>query len=191
MLSAESPKTIPWFVSDVVPEDFTGLLDSLQDPDFFADGDKSSRDVLNAIVPRWRDHITTGKWKLSVPFDLPLGQDVSLDDEKQIPASWWTNPLPYWDIANRSKNDANSRKLYDHLCKSDLTIWKGDLNYRRLTGDLCWDSTTPFSTAVGALAGKFPILALRTCKADVVVALPPGKAEMLDQKDPRWRVSGQ
>jgi hypothetical protein len=31
----------------------------------------------------------------------------------------------------------------------------------------------------------------RTCKADVVVGLPEGKAEELDAKDSKWRVSGK
>ena len=44
-----------------------------------------------------------------------------------------------------------------------------------------WDSTTPFTTAIGPLGpgSNIRVLALRTCKADVVVGLPPGKDEEL------------
>jgi hypothetical protein len=44
-----------------------------------------------------------------------------------------------------------------------------------------WDPATPFSTALGPIGPKsdLRILALRTCKGDVIVGLPPGKDEEL------------
>jgi hypothetical protein len=44
-----------------------------------------------------------------------------------------------------------------------------------------WDTTTPFSTALGPLGpgSGVNVLSLRTCKADVVVGLPAGKDEEL------------
>lgn len=44
-----------------------------------------------------------------------------------------------------------------------------------------WDPTTPFSEAIGPLGPKsdLRVLALRTCKGDVVVGLPEGKDEEL------------
>ncbi|KAI5297340.1 hypothetical protein KEM55_004839, partial [Ascosphaera atra] len=44
-----------------------------------------------------------------------------------------------------------------------------------------WDTTTPFTTAVGPLGphSGLRLLAFRTCKADVVVGLPAGKDEEL------------
>ena len=62
-------------------------------------------------------------------------------------------------------------------------ILKGDLNYRKLTGDLAWARTTPFATAVQDLASsQVPLVTLRTVKADVCVGLPEGKAEELGAK---------
>ena len=81
----------------------------------------------------------------------------------------------------------------------------------RLTGDLIWPVSTPFETAIGKasyyrfrreplmklnlfagpLAGDFPILSLRTNKADVAVGIPQAVADKLDQAGERWRVNGK
>ena len=48
-----------------------------------------------------------------------------------------------------------------------------------------WDPTIPFVKAIGPLgsASGLRILALRTCKADVVVGLANGKDEELRRKE--------
>ena len=80
----------------------------------------------------------------------------------------------------------------------------------RLTGDVAWPHTTPFSEAIGKLGlsyqtdvsshalagplkGAIPILSLRTSKADVVVGLDEGVAEKLDadENEKKWRVNGK
>lgn len=45
--------------------------------------------------------------------------------------------------------------------------------------------------STGPLAGLFPILSLRTLKADVAVGLTDDLAKALDVKDPKWRVNGK
>ena len=62
----------------------------------------------------------------------------------------------------------------------------------RLTGDIQWPASTPFEKAIGPLAGSFPILSLRTNKADVVVGVDQSVADRLDEKDNRkWRYDGR
>jgi uncharacterized protein with ATP-grasp and redox domains len=70
-----------------------------------------------------------------------------------------------------------------------LVISKGDANYRRLLGDALWDATTPFADAIAYM--PVPVLALRTCKSDPIVGLPPGAAQQLDRDDPEWRSNGK
>lgn len=81
--------------------------------------------------------------------------------------------------------------LWRSLSESSLVIIKGDLNYRKLTGDVKWPVSTPFATTLGPLAGSFPLLSLRTNKSDVVVGVPQDVADRLDEKDKRWRVNGK
>jgi hypothetical protein len=61
-----------------------------------------------------------------------------------------------------------------------------------------WEASTPFSKAIGSLGpgSGLRILALRTCKGDVVAGLPKGKDEEIrqagggDQEARRWAWSG-
>lgn len=69
-----------------------------------------------------------------------------------------------------------------------LTIFKGDLNYRRLVGDCAWDPTIPFHAAASYFPG--PAVALRTLKSEVIVGLSPDRVRELDDLDAGWRING-
>ncbi|KAM0786168.1 hypothetical protein ACM66B_006975 [Microbotryomycetes sp. NB124-2] len=180
------PKLIPWFVSDVQPHDFKLTLEALADPTFFVvdeqgatagDGDDSL--ALQEMVARWKRYVEDGTFKLSVPVDLEMGQPGG-----EL-ADFWTSPWPFTEIEHRAPD------LLKELQKSSLVIFKGDLNYRKLTSDAWWPTTTTFQEAIGPLRGLFTLLSLRTCKADVCVGLEPGKEEELDRTEPKWRVNGK
>lgn len=147
-------KQIPWFVSDTMPKDFDALIEQLQDPSFFKSlhGDEALKNFSNTL----NNYYKLGKIQVqSHPF--------------------WTTDANFWDILKE-------KDLFAELQKSDLIIFKGDLNYRKLTGDIHWEKTTPFKVAIQDLADSgLPVLSLRTCKADVVVGLPEGVDEQLIQ----------
>jgi len=166
------PKSVPWFVSDVTPPDFAALLDATSLPS------GPGPEHLERAVARWNAYLADGTFALSVPRDASIG----VPDEM---VNFWTSPWPYWEMRSRAP------KLWDTLCGSGLVIFKGDLNYRKLTGDLRWPVDTPFETAVGPLAHAFPLLSLRTNKADVVVGIPRSVAEALDERDEKWRINGR
>jgi uncharacterized protein with ATP-grasp and redox domains len=75
------------------------------------------------------------------------------------------------------------------LGRSNLVLLKGDANYRRLCSDAPWPPETPFADVVNYFPA--PVVALRTCKADVIVGLPPGAAERAQAVDPDWMVNGR
>jgi len=114
---------------------------------------------------RWRHNMRCGKF--TVVTD-------TLD--------FYTMGIPYSEMINTRP------QLYKKLQQSDLLIFKGDLNYRKLVGDLNWPATTPFKDG---LQGFNPtkLVALRTLKADVVVGLDDGVENEMPDSD--WMITGK
>ena len=96
---------------------------------------------------------------------------------------YWTSPHDY------SVLEAERPLLYSKLSESQLIIFKGDLNYRKLVGDRNWSHTTSIKVATSGFLPA-PWCTLRTLKADVVVDLAPGISEQLDSKFDNWMTSG-
>uniref|UniRef100_A0A672R293 Sugar phosphate phosphatase n=1 Tax=Sinocyclocheilus grahami TaxID=75366 RepID=A0A672R293_SINGR len=98
--------------------------------------------------------------------------------------SFWTLPHEFCDMA------VDAADLYSTLQGSDLIIFKGDLNYRKLTGDRKWEHTVRFDQALRGFQPA-PLCSLRTLKADVQVGLQLGQAEKLSSQDPDWMTNGK
>jgi hypothetical protein len=75
------------------------------------------------------------------------------------------------------------------LAESNLLIFKGDANYRRLLGDRHWPYTTPFAAIVHNPPA--PVLALRTLKAELAAGLQREQISRLDRREPEWMVNGR
>ena len=167
------PKSIPWFVSDVVPADFGALLNALANPRVFY-STPSEDDQMHAKSPS----PLSDNDEADLAFLFQHWSSFHQEGQLTIrPNPFWTHGGSYWRLPQTEP------VLYKDLQESELVVFKGDLNYRKLTGDAMWEPTTPFRTAIGPLGSSIRTLALRTCKADVIVGLPEGADERLRETD--------
>lgn len=150
-------KTIPWFVSDVTPEDFKWTMEQLN---------RSDNLELKGFGMRLGEYIQGGRLVC-------------------CPNDFWTSPYDYVAMA------VHAPELYSTLSAAKCLIFKGDLNYRKLMGDINWESTTQFPVALRSFRPTH-ICALRTIKADTVSGLGSGVAEALDEKHgKKWMETGE
>ncbi|CAG7561868.1 unnamed protein product [Fusarium equiseti] len=95
---------------------------------------------------------------------------------------------PFWTTAfSFHEMKEQAPKLFQRLQDSHLTIWKGDLNYRKLTKDGLWPHTTPFKSALGCLGqgSEIKVLALSMKRSDTCVGIESDrKVESLDMEAP-------
>ena len=133
--------------------------------------DASSKEVesLRTLGKRWKQYEKEGKWVY-----------------EQHP--FWCSGYTFWELP------AEAPDLFHYLCESNLVLFKGDLNHRKLTYDCQAPTSTPFEEAIGPMAkeqGAPPVASLRTIKSDVVVGVPLDVSERLDKEEPGWRISGK
>lgn len=80
------------------------------------------RGLVESLIKRWQGYFANGTFQLSTPSGAQIGDDAPL-------ANFWCGPF---DFPRLPKEDP---ALLAELQKSDLVIFKGDLNYRKLTSD--------------------------------------------------------
>jgi hypothetical protein len=120
------PKNIPWFVSDVVPRDFADTLNVLQNAKAFYETPSDDERTKGTSPVK----ITAEEEK---SFDGVFAHWSSLYAEGKItlrPNEFWTHAGSYWRMP------ATAPAIVEDLKESELVIFKGDLNYRKLTGDV-------------------------------------------------------
>ena len=112
----QSPKLIPWFVSDVTPVDFKDTFKVLLDPTFFPAeiGSEIEHKHLDYMVSRWNSYLEKGTFSLSVSQETPLGGGTF----NAKVAEYWTTGRPYWDM------ETEAPELFASLKFSGLVIFK-------------------------------------------------------------------
>ncbi len=148
-------KTMPWFVSDVTPQDWEWTLSQMV---------SNPNPALSDLGKKWRTRLTDKTWVFQTH-------------------DYWTLPHDF------SQMKSTSPDLYSDLGQADLIVFKGDLNYRKLVGDLKWEHTTPFEVTLRGFHPA-PLCTLRTLKADVVVGLQPGQAQASQKRSEDWMITG-
>uniref|UniRef100_H2Y6F0 Sugar phosphate phosphatase n=1 Tax=Ciona savignyi TaxID=51511 RepID=H2Y6F0_CIOSA len=112
------PKTMPWFVSDVTPNDFRETINFLL---------HDESDILRNLASKWKQRLED--------------KSFLLFSEESI-TYFWTLPDPFCFMKTVSPT------LHNILENSKLLIFKGDLNYRKLVSDWNWPHDTSFCKAL-------------------------------------------
>jgi uncharacterized protein with ATP-grasp and redox domains len=123
--------------------------------------DRAPQEAARALSTRLRQAIDEGR--------------ISLRDDP-----FWSTCLSYHQL---------SPAVRQALSASDLVLFKGDVNYRRLLDDRQWPHTAHLSEILPDFPA--PFAALRTLKGELIVDLAPGQAETLAASDPTWMINGQ
>ncbi|GAX79057.1 hypothetical protein CEUSTIGMA_g6497.t1 [Chlamydomonas eustigma] len=157
-------KPFGWFVSDTTREDFSETIEmcAAAPQGNIPPGWTS----VQSLATRWKDHLKSGRWRYTEHV-------------------FWVTPAP------TSWMHEIAPDLYQELSNSNLIIFKGDLNYRKLVFDCRWPAEeTSFKES---LMGFSPasLLSLRTLKADVIAGLKSGQCDRLHAIDGQWQVNGK
>jgi hypothetical protein len=119
------PKSIPWFVSDVLPGDFAQLLGAIASPKNFYET-PSEEEQLQETVPAPVPEADQD----NLAFLFQEWSQFHAEGQLILrPNRYWTHPDSFWTLPE-------AKELHEDLKESELVIFKGDLNYRKLTNDV-------------------------------------------------------
>ncbi|KAL3275527.1 hypothetical protein HHI36_020286 [Cryptolaemus montrouzieri] len=119
---------------------------------------------LRCLGQRWDEYMANQSWEI-------------------VEDPFWHYPLDYTQMQEYAP------ELYDKLASANLIIFKGDLAYRKLLGDINWDPDTPLDQGLrGFLPAKLCVL--RTVKYGVVCGIASEVAEKCMKADTNWKESG-
>lgn len=124
--------------------------------------DAVSEYVDEELGNRWRQYVASGTW--------------SCHED----GGYWSMPYALWEMPEQ---------VYASLAEGELTVVKGDANYRRALGDRSWAYDAPFSE----VCAYFPVatVCLRTLKAEVGCGMEKRKCEAAQKQDAAWLTNGK
>lgn len=133
--------------------------------------------VLNNFLKRIKDYMNNSR--LVLIHDHPF----------------WTSPYSFNEMEKISPD------LYNHFKhNSSLVFLKGDLNYRKLIGDLNWPYDTPLGDAVRSFKPT-TLCAIRVLKSDLIASLDTNpmtnerfaivKKKFKQENDTKWLITGE
>ena len=181
-------KAFGWFVSDVVEKDihilFQYCFDWISISNISSNSKKNGYNNVNNILKRWKSYFDNQQWIFNAP-------------------SWMTWPISFWQITSEQWRT----EIYNDS-KITFLIFKGDLNYRKMLDDSSWPFTTSCMEAWNCIIKNLKLvyesnkekqselpsiglLALRTCKSDLIVGLKEGQEDVLTENDPKWLINGE
>jgi Damage-control phosphatase ARMT1-like domain len=174
--------------------------------------DNAGRELLADFV--FADHLLQHRQARSITLHVKpqpyYVSDATTTDVVDCLLRLAASPGSPSEIAHRLRDAASTGRLrvytHDFYCapwtyhrmpddlratleEASLTILKGDLNYRRLVGDVDWSPSTPFANAAGYF--PTPVVTLRILKSDVVTGIEPNRLATLDATGQPWRTSGR
>ncbi len=93
---------------------------------------------------------------------------------------FWNSPLPFYQMP---------RDLHEEISTSDLLIFKGDANYRRIFGD----RKIPPEKTSKEFADYLPAksLAIRTLKSEIIVGMNMDLVNEMHARDKEWLINGK
>ncbi len=142
--------------------------------------------------PTFVSDATTNDIRILLDFLSKSGQTIVLEFIRRIEDAqkdgklffhqylFWNSPRHFYDMPAGIKHE---------LQRSDLIVFKGDANYRRLLGD----RDLPVDQSIRKLIDYLPApgLTIRTLKSELIIGLEKEQVRILDQADKDWRISGE
>lgn len=120
------PKSIPWFVSDVLPQDFAALIQALADPQGFYSALSDDAEESGTRTPPLSESEVS-----NLQFLFQHWSTFHAEGQLALrPNNFWTAGGSFWRLPKTEP------ELAEDLKESELVIFKGDLNYRKLTADV-------------------------------------------------------
>ena len=117
-------KRYPWFVSDVTKKDWQWLLNSMVYGHLFPKATEEEKDSLRRLGMRWKVCAIANLFRVYVHYFMQQYEKEGKWVYEQHP--FWCTGFTYWELFNEAPD------LFLHLSRSDLVIFKGDLNHRKV-----------------------------------------------------------